>query len=653
MTRQLARIAGYAVIGAFMGAIAAAFAFAMHPAMTLELDRDLPEVTTGFYPVERANDEAFAWTSARADVSLPGFDRGAGWSCSVEFRGARPPGLPQPALQVASDGDVVSRGLGTNQYQALRFEVPARSQGGLRLTFVTTPAFVPSSSDRRELGVQVRGLGCVPEARVAAPPAGMLAASAISMAIFAAMLAALATTEITAAVTAVAVATALAFALSTGMAPYSRYVTTVPWVAAWIAVAVVAGSAVAARLRRRPLDTAPRMAIVVSAAFLLVELAGLLHPSKGIADALFHAHRLEWVLGGRFYFTQPMPSGVSFPYAIALYVIAAPWSYVTHDYMALLKVVVLVARALAALMLYPLLARVWNDRVAGILAIFVCHLVPLPFSVLAFANLTYAFGQSATAATLAWIAMYPAGRRSRWWLVALFLLATLACLSHVGLFPLLLAMMCATAVLYRWSGALELRPASYQIVLAAVLAAVVSVALYYGHFPESYRTLQRLRPGANAAIGTATPAVVTPSTGGEAPQRVLPARGPGERLGRTVVIAELSFGWAVLALAILGAVMLWMRRARDPVTLLAAACVVVYAVFVTASALTPIEPRFQRYAEEFISRVNFAVVPIVALLAARGVTWAWSRHVSWRVAVAALVAVALVTGAESWLTWLG
>ncbi len=193
------------------------------------------------------------------------------------------------------------------------------------------------------------------------------------------MLAALALPEIAAAVTAVAVAAALAFALSSGMAPYSRYLTTVPWVAAWIAVAVVAGSALAARVRRQPLADAARIAIALSAAFLLVELAGLLHPSKGIADALFHAHRLEWVLAGRFYFTQPMPSGVNFPYAIALYVIAAPWSYVTHDYIALLKVVVLVARALAALMLYPLLARIWDDRAAGILAIVVCHLVPLPF----------------------------------------------------------------------------------------------------------------------------------------------------------------------------------------------------------------------------------------------------------------------------------
>ncbi len=652
MTRLLGRIAAYALIGALAGAIPAGVAFVAHPAMTLDLDRDLTAVTTGFYPVERANGEPFAWSSARADLSLPGFDRATGWSCGVAFRGARPPGQPQATLQVASDGGVIARGLGGNQYQVLRFQIPARSQDGLRLTLVTTPTFVPSSSDRRELGVQVRGLACVPEARVATPPTALLVSSAISMAIVAAMLAALALPQFAAAVTAVAVAAALAFALSSGMAPYSRYLTTLPWAAAWIAVAVVAGSELAARVRRQPLEDAARIAIAVSAAFLLVELAGLLHPSKPIADALFHAHRLEWVLGGRFYFTQPMPSGVSFPYAIALYVIAAPWSYVTHDYMALLKVVVLVARALAALMLYPLLARVWNDRAAGILAIVVCHLVPLPFSVLGFANLTYAFGQSATAATLAWIAMYPAGRPSRWWLVALLLLATLACLSHVGLFPLLLAMMCATAVFY-WLAGVGLRPASYQIVLAAVLAAVVSVGLYYGHFPESYRTLQRLKPGASAEMANAAPGVSTFPTRDDTPQRVLPVRGPAERFGRAVVIAESSFGWPVLALTFLGGWTLWMRRARDPVTLLATACLVIYAVFVTASALTPIEPRFQRYAEEFISRINFAVVPIVAALAARGVTWAWSRQVAWRLVVAALVAVTFVTGAHGWLTWLG
>jgi hypothetical protein len=651
MTRQLAHVAGYAVAGALVGSIAAAIAFALHPAMTLDLARDLPAVTRGVYPVEMAGNEPFVWTTARADLSLPGFDRSASWMCSVDFRGARPPGQPQPALQVASDGDVIARGPGTNQYQTLAFALPARSQGGLRLTLITTPTFVPSSSDRRELGVQIRQLACAPEARVATPPTALVVSTAISMAIVAAMLAALALPQLAIAACGVTVAAALAFAVSSGMAPYTRFLTTVPWMAAWIAAIALAGSAAIARWR--PLDTGGRLAIAVTAAFLFVELTGLLHPSKGIADALFHAHRLEWVLAGRFYFTQPMPSGVNFPYAVALYVVAAPWSYITHDYMALLKVVVLTARALAALLLYPLVVRVWNDRATGVAAIAVCHLVPLPFSVLAFANLTYAFGQSATAATLAWIAMYPAGRRAVWWFVALFLLSTLAFLSHVGLFPLLLAMMCAAAVLYRWLGDVDLRPAAPRILAAAGLAAFVSVVLYYGHFPESYRTLQKLRPGAAAASPTAPAPAATSASGGDVPARVLPVRTPLERLGRTVVIAELSFGWAAPALAILGVLPLWRSRTRDPITILATACLLVYAVFVAASALTPIEPGFQRYAEEFISRVNFAVVPIVALLAARGLTWAWTGHLAWRVAVAVLVAVTFVTGAASWLTWLG
>jgi len=242
MTRLLGRIAAYALIGALAGAIAAGVAFVAHPAMTLDLDRDLTAVTTGFYPVERANGELFAWSSARADLSLPGFDRATGWSCSVAFRGARPPGQPQATLQVASDGDVIARGLGGNQYQVLRFQIPARSQDGLRLTLVTTPTFVPSSSDRRELGVQVRGLACVPDARMTTPPTALLVSSAISMAIVAVMLAALALPEFAAAVTAVAVAAASAFALSSGMAPYSRYLTTLPWAAAWIALGVVAAS---------------------------------------------------------------------------------------------------------------------------------------------------------------------------------------------------------------------------------------------------------------------------------------------------------------------------------------------------------------------------------------------------------------------------
>jgi len=42
------------------------------------------------------------------------------------------------------------------------------------------------------------------------------------------------------------------------------------------------------------------------------------------------------VLSGRFYFTQTMPNGVEFPYAIALYLVAAPWSLFPDDLVSLL-----------------------------------------------------------------------------------------------------------------------------------------------------------------------------------------------------------------------------------------------------------------------------------------------------------------------------
>ena len=57
-------------------------------------------------------------------------------------------------------------------------------------------------------------------------------------------------------------------------------------------------------------------------------------------------------MDGRYLFTQPMPSGVRFPYAIALYVVALPFGWIVEDHVALLEVVVLVSRALAGLLLY-------------------------------------------------------------------------------------------------------------------------------------------------------------------------------------------------------------------------------------------------------------------------------------------------------------
>ena len=131
--------------------------------------------------------------------------------------------------------------------------------------------------------------------------------------------------------------------------------------------------------RRRPLDPAARSVVMFSGAVLFLKLLALLHPSKLLIDALFHAHRLEWVMAGRYYFTQPMPSGVQFPYAIALYVFAAPWAAFTRDHVALLRIVVAVCQAVAGATLYPMVARNWHDRRAAVIAVMLFHTVPLPY----------------------------------------------------------------------------------------------------------------------------------------------------------------------------------------------------------------------------------------------------------------------------------
>ncbi len=78
----------------------------------------------------------------------------------------------------------------------------------------------------------------------------------------------------------------------------------------------------------------------------------------GAAALIWHnAHRLDYVLAGRYFFTQVMPGGVQFPYAIALYVFASPWAAFTRDHIALLRVVVAAAEAAAGLLLYWAILR--------------------------------------------------------------------------------------------------------------------------------------------------------------------------------------------------------------------------------------------------------------------------------------------------------
>jgi len=279
--------------------------------------------------------------------------------------------------------------------------------------------------------------------------------------------------------------------LSTGPAPYTAYPNQALWLAGWTTVAIVVGVRLIEIVRAKALEQAACAVIVLSGAVFYLEMLGLLHPSKGLVDAVFHAHRFERVLAGSYYFTQPVRN-TEFPYAIALYVFAAPWASFVRDHVTLLRTVVCASEVMAGALLYPMIVRTWGDRAAGVIAVGLFHCAPLPYVVLGNANLTNAFGQAAALVAIAAATVWRLGTKDFVQLIALALLCALALLSHVSTFASFSVTMFAMACLYWVMGGPVWRPQARSIAVALAIAVVVSVVAYYGHFLSSYASLQRV-----------------------------------------------------------------------------------------------------------------------------------------------------------------
>jgi len=652
MPRPISRALATALVGGLAGGACLVLAFARHPALTLEMDRDLPRLTSGFYPVENQG-ETFAWTSARAALRLPGLDRRSPWLCSVRLRGARPAPLPQPIVDIGGDGVTLARHAATNEYRDVEVTVPLRSNGpGLTLTIASSPTFVPGPSDRRELGVQVDRVVCRPGGeRTVLPPLRAFMAASVAAATFGAALGLIGPGLSWAIGGTLLLAIAQTIPLTAGPAPYSVYQDSVAWIAIWITVPIVLGVTFIERRRKQSLHPAARFVLLFSGAVLFLKLLALLHPSKLVVDAVFHAHRFEWVLAGRYYFTQPLPDGVQFPYAIALYVFAAPWSAFTRDHVELLRIVVCASQAIAGALLYPMVACTWKDRRTAAAAVVLFHFVPLPYIIIGNANLTYAFGQSAALVTVAAATVWTLGTRNVLQLAGLFVLASLAFLSHVGTFPLLLSTLVVIAVLYRLGGGSALAAPARAVFIAAALAVGFSVVSYYGQFSEVYKTLDRVR-------GRATSAVAPPEAdGAEQPAahtaRPAPMTMPlSERATHAGALGVRAVGWSILLLALVGAWRLWIGGARDRLGLVLVAWGVTCVAFLVFAVSAPVDLRFQRYTDEFIDRVYDATTPAAVILAAHGAMWAWSAGLVPRIAAAALLLTAGVGAVKLWMGWL-
>lgn len=597
------------------------------------MDRDvLRPIASGLYPVEVAGDDTYAWTSPLTTFSFRDLNRRTPWRCTVRLRGARPAGLPHPEVTVGIDGATLATRVAGPHYEDVEVVAPARDTRGLRLSIGSSPAFVPST-DPRQLGVQLDRLACDPQGGWAWPPRQTMTAAVASGAAFGAVFGLLGTMPL-AGLASVLLGIAIAWLLQTGFAAFTTpYLDRILPLALWISLPALALSAATARKLSGP----ARFVLAFSAAVLFLKLAALLHPSKALVDALFHAHRLEWVMDGRYFFTQPMPGGVQFPYAIALYVTALPFATLMPDHVALLRIVVSVFEALAAAALYVAVARAWGDSMTAALAVVAYHVVPLPYLVIGNANLTYAFGHAVSVLAFAAVVALRVRRRSVGRAAALLIVTGVAFLSHVAVFPLLAVAVIFTGALYAVSRDPEIRPTGWPVIAVSLLAAAIAFGAYYAHFPEVYRTLDRVRS--------------TTVENAAAPQPPLPAALPmPARAGRAITLGVRDVGFP-LALLFAGGLWLRVRHGADRLTLALAAWGVSFVVFVGFRIVAPVDPRLQRYADEFIDRVYYATLPAIVILAAYGAATGWRAGGVWRVLAGLLVLAAAGLGITAWADW--
>jgi hypothetical protein len=643
------------VVGMIAGAVSVLVAGARHPGIATDFDADVPAYLTGFYASERVGDVSFAWTSARASVRLPGLDRTRAWSCTIRLRGARADAASLPTVAIAIDGANAMSVATTNEFADVVIPIPTRAEArGLTVSLMSLPTFKPGGGDPRELGIQVDRAACRPEGEWAWAPRRAVSSVAAAGAAFGGAVA-LIGGSMAAIVIAVVVMTAgLAVLVSSTGAAFGEFPTTMAWVVIVVSGVMIATGRVFGALRKRELDRVAVAAFACASVVFVLRLLALWHPAKPTVDALFQAHRLEWVMAGRYFFTQPMPSGVAFPYAIGLYVFAMPWASLTTNHVALLRAVVTAIDVTAGIGLCVAMARAWREQAAGVVAMAFAAMAPLPFVVEGNGNLPNAFGQSVALLGLAAIAAGVLSRRTMATGAGLAAVLTLALVSHVSTLTLLLSVLGLVAMGFWWLGRPLLTREAVAVGVATVVAVLLAFGLYYRHFTDVYReaVARVLSP---TAAAPAAPAPLPPS---DARSQIAALTRPltwTERADDALTQSIDAVGWPLLMLAAIGAHRAWRRGLRDRLSLLVLAWLAVWLLFVVAGTMTRVDVQYQRYAAEFVGRVNLATYPAIVVLAASGLTWLWTcrgpRALLWRALGVALSAAAAVVGVHSWLSW--
>jgi hypothetical protein len=618
-----------AVLGAFAGATALVFFYALKPGLVLDMGADLPSIARGFYPVETdPQGLTFAWTRDSAELALPGLDRRSPWTAAVRLRGGRPDPATLPEVRLAVDGVERAWRRAENRFQEISAEIPARAgDRGTVLTLVVSATFVPGAGDTRALGVMVDEIRITPASNaVALVPRRTLGGAMIACGLFGLALGAIGLTSVPAVGATLVVAVGQGAVQVRGVGPYMPYGGDMAWFAFGITAVLTLGVLVAERLGERRFRNSARFAAAFAAAALYLKLLVLLHPSMPAGDSLFHTHRLEGLLDHRYFFTSHGPGGYELPSAIGLYALAAPFALLARDLpvlLALLRCVVATADTLAGLLTYLIVLRTTGDRLAGAIAVALFHLLPLGFAVQATGHLTLAFGQSLFLVTLGLVSLGVVRQRAPRGLVLATLAALAAALADTRTFAMGLPALLLVAAAFAWRGNEVLRTSARPVAIVALISAGAAIGIYYAHFWETWWDLV-----AQAAAGLAGPTA----------ERQPLASGMAVRAAALPSRLLASYGLPLLALAGGGVAWLWKRRQRDRFALTLSGWAAGCGIFLVLGVVTPVDVQ-----------PDLAFFPAMAMLAAVGAAWLWHRG-SWaRGAAGALMALALMRGVVGWL----
>jgi hypothetical protein len=258
---KAARVVVAAVAGALIGAAAAAIAYAVRPALVVEMleDRAAPwPAIRGLYPADHEGRVTYSWSMGQVDVRLPELDRRLPWRMVVRVKAGRPE--PLPTIESFVDGLRADVRLAPRDFEEFAVRIPSRpTRRGLTAFVVVTPTLPVGGEEPRQLGVMIDRIALerASSALPLVPIPTILAAAAVG-ALFGAAGAVLGLgIGLTAAVV-VPTAGLAAVVATHGLGPFMPYTDRVVPLAAWSLGVVALALAAASALGRRAPDVVTR-----------------------------------------------------------------------------------------------------------------------------------------------------------------------------------------------------------------------------------------------------------------------------------------------------------------------------------------------------------------------------------------------------------